>query len=195
MKPYTTDILDEIISEREHKALSITEEGKSEKGGSGDDSDKDDNKDDDDDQKGEGNNSIIQKIRFPWLKFTSQSQQSHHDKDKNDTQSIDELEHQCAICMESYEIGTDVTVGHSCIHMYHTRCILKWMWVSDFCPVCRKYLFDVKEFRDIAQGELERTRFHQLIHEDHPDLVAMYMENLGEGEQTDGVDNSASRDE
>jgi hypothetical protein len=85
-------------------------------------------------------------------------------------------DNQCAICMESYEVGTDVTIGKCCLHMFHTRCILKWMCAQhDFCPFCRKYLFDVGEFKDMVESELGAERFGELVQSDAPDLVEMYM--------------------
>jgi hypothetical protein len=110
-------------------------------------------------------------------------------------------ETQCGICMESYEIGTDVTIGNTCTHMFHTRCILKWMCAKhDFCPFCRNYLFDVKEFRKVAEEDLTQERFVELVQADHPDLIATYMDTnpvdiTSEIDITIGEDPDIDRDE
>ena len=103
------------------------------------------------------------------IKKTSEEELTTIDKSEDDGV-------QCAICMEPYEIGTDVTIGTSCTHMFHTRCIMKWMCAKhDFCPFCRVYLFDVKKFKDVAEEELTEERFDELVDGDDPALVTTYM--------------------
>ncbi|KAK3779546.1 hypothetical protein RRG08_045292 [Elysia crispata] len=46
---------------------------------------------------------------------------------------------QCAICMEDFELGTEVR-KLPCDHMYHSECIVKWLEMHGTCPVCRKDL-------------------------------------------------------
>ncbi|GMH20912.1 hypothetical protein Nepgr_022754 [Nepenthes gracilis] len=43
---------------------------------------------------------------------------------------------ECAICLEEFEVGTEVT-KMPCRHIYHGRCILKWLERTHFCPSCR----------------------------------------------------------
>ena len=104
--------------------------------------------------------------------------------------------------MEAYEIGTDVTIGYTCTHMFHTKCLMQWMCAKhDFCPFCRVYLFDVKKFKDVAEEELTEERFIELVNGDAPDLVEAYM-GLEGGDINDGddegvnesVDNDANSD-
>ena len=44
---------------------------------------------------------------------------------------------ECSICMESVEIGTEVTVL-PCQHWFHFECIKSWLSEHDTCPHCRK---------------------------------------------------------
>jgi hypothetical protein len=94
-----------------------------------------------------------------------------HEKEKEET-----YENMCPICMEEFEDGTDVVIGHNCIHVYHTECILRWMIAQhDDCPSCRTYLFDPVSFRDATRRDLGEERFEELMKSDHPDIVALYM--------------------
>ncbi len=97
---------------------------------------------------------------------------------------------QCSICLESYKMiknnnnnndkeEENVTIGHTCAHIFHTKCILQWMTAKhDFCPICRQYLFDVRKFKDVAQEQLSKERFDEIVKKDDPILVAMYMEHF-----------------
>ncbi|KAL8130072.1 hypothetical protein V2J09_019227 [Rumex salicifolius] len=42
----------------------------------------------------------------------------------------------CAICLDDFEIGTEVMVT-PCNHMFHEDCILPWLKSKGQCPVCR----------------------------------------------------------
>lgn len=55
--------------------------------------------------------------------------------DKSMLGSDDKAE--CSICMESVEIGTEVTVL-PCQHWFHFECIKSWLSEHDTCPHCRK---------------------------------------------------------
>lgn len=44
---------------------------------------------------------------------------------------------ECSICMESVELGTEVTVL-PCQHWFHFDCIKSWLTEHDTCPHCRK---------------------------------------------------------
>lgn len=55
--------------------------------------------------------------------------------DKSMLGSDDKAE--CSICMESVEVGTEVTVL-PCQHWFHFECIKSWLSEHDTCPHCRK---------------------------------------------------------
>ncbi|KAF9597837.1 hypothetical protein IFM89_021922 [Coptis chinensis] len=42
----------------------------------------------------------------------------------------------CAVCLDEYLIGVDVTVM-PCSHMYHKHCIEPWLKKTNTCPLCR----------------------------------------------------------
>ena len=43
----------------------------------------------------------------------------------------------CPICLDNYKIG-DKIVYLPCFHLYHSKCIKKWLKCSKFCPLCKK---------------------------------------------------------
>ncbi|KAL4614018.1 hypothetical protein ACB092_07G025100 [Castanea dentata] len=43
---------------------------------------------------------------------------------------------ECTICMEEFRIGSEVT-RMPCSHIYHEKCIFKWLKMSHLCPLCR----------------------------------------------------------
>ncbi|KAG2622997.1 RING-H2 finger protein ATL74-like [Panicum virgatum] len=50
-------------------------------------------------------------------------------------------ESECAICLEDFEDGEEVSVmpcAHG--HEFHTICITKWLGRSNMCPLCRHQL-------------------------------------------------------
>ena len=43
---------------------------------------------------------------------------------------------ECSICLEEFQTGFEVT-RMPCSHVYHEKCIAKWLQTSHFCPLCR----------------------------------------------------------
>ncbi|KAL4633673.1 hypothetical protein ACB092_04G139500 [Castanea dentata] len=43
---------------------------------------------------------------------------------------------ECTICMEEFQIDSKVT-RMPCSHVYHEKCIFKWLKTSHVCPLCR----------------------------------------------------------
>lgn len=41
----------------------------------------------------------------------------------------------CSICLEQIDHLSSITI---CNHIYHNRCIYKWLILNDSCPVCRE---------------------------------------------------------
>ncbi|XP_077252476.1 uncharacterized protein LOC143891853 [Tasmannia lanceolata] len=42
----------------------------------------------------------------------------------------------CTVCMEELKSGKRTP----CCHVYHATCILNWLALSDFCPLCRSLI-------------------------------------------------------
>ncbi|XP_062098140.1 E3 ubiquitin-protein ligase CIP8-like [Humulus lupulus] len=42
----------------------------------------------------------------------------------------------CSICVENVLVGSEAT-KLSCAHIYHEKCIVRWLQTSKFCPLCR----------------------------------------------------------
>ena len=41
----------------------------------------------------------------------------------------------CMICMEEFEVG-DTIKRLRCKHLYHSKCISKWLKQKKTCPIC-----------------------------------------------------------
>lgn len=46
-------------------------------------------------------------------------------------------QHLCPICFEDYKVGEEVSDLPVCNHMFHSRCIEKWLSQNPLCPMCR----------------------------------------------------------
>ena len=55
----------------------------------------------------------------------------------NDEKSIQKDNKKCAICLEDYKIGDKISYL-PCFHLYHYKCIKKWLKCSTKCPLCKK---------------------------------------------------------
>ncbi len=112
--------------------------------------------------------NILQRV---WEEFGG-SKNIKKGKRESDEQRIQREENEgevtetCAICMEDYEENQDVIIGHSCDHMYHKECLLKWMCMEarhDLCPYCRKIVFSEQTFRKTAEEIVGTDRYQELI--------------------------------
>ena len=45
-------------------------------------------------------------------------------------------EKECVVCLEDILVGSEAT-GLPCSHQFHGDCIIKWLNISKFCPLCR----------------------------------------------------------
>ena len=43
----------------------------------------------------------------------------------------------CTICLDNYKIGDKISYL-PCFHLYHSKCIKKWLKCSKICPLCKK---------------------------------------------------------
>lgn len=48
---------------------------------------------------------------------------------------IHDIDDNCAICKEKMDCGGNIKLG--CNHCYHKDCILPWLKISNYCPLCR----------------------------------------------------------
>ena len=58
----------------------------------------------------------------------------------------------CAVCRKGYEAG-DALRTMPCAHAFHGECIVEWLSVSSFCPLCR--------FKLPTQAEEDAAAQHQ----------------------------------
>ena len=42
----------------------------------------------------------------------------------------------CLICLEKFKKGED-SIILTCLHIFHSSCIKKWMKIKNFCPLCK----------------------------------------------------------
>jgi len=45
----------------------------------------------------------------------------------------------CTVCLECFENGQDVRI-FKCNHIFHQKCIDKWLEIQNFCPNCKSLL-------------------------------------------------------
>lgn len=45
-------------------------------------------------------------------------------------------QNRCMVCLEDFEEGDDVTTL-PCLHLYHERCVDRWLQTDNSCPVCK----------------------------------------------------------
>ena len=85
------------------------------------------------------NNNILIKKRAELILELDEFQYKHISKyssRKEDT---------CAICKQTFK-GTDIIKEFCCKHIFHKKCLLKWLQTSNFCPLCKYNLMDdIKE--------------------------------------------------
>jgi hypothetical protein len=53
----------------------------------------------------------------------------------------------CTICLMELSEGTDVILL-PCEHIFHEKCIIKWLKVHNTCPLCRYELLNIKEKKE-----------------------------------------------
>ena len=42
----------------------------------------------------------------------------------------------CTICLENF-LKFDKIINLSCLHMFHDKCIRKWLNDNNYCPICK----------------------------------------------------------
>jgi len=50
--------------------------------------------------------------------------------------SLNPEKRSCPICLNDFIIGNTITIL-PCIHLFHSRCIKRWLRANDCCPICR----------------------------------------------------------
>ena len=81
------------------------------------------------------NNNILNKKRAELILELDEFQYKHISKyssRKEDT---------CAICKQTFK-GTDIIKEFCCKHIFHKKCLLKWLQNSNICPLCKHNLMD-----------------------------------------------------
>ena len=54
-------------------------------------------------------------------------------------ENVDKLspeKRRCIICLENF-VNFDNIINLSCLHMFHDKCIRKWLKENKFCPICK----------------------------------------------------------
>ena len=42
----------------------------------------------------------------------------------------------CTVCLEDFE-NSDKVINLTCLHMFHSECIRKWLRKNNSCPICK----------------------------------------------------------
>ncbi|KAK4408773.1 RING-H2 finger protein ATL78 [Sesamum angolense] len=59
----------------------------------------------------------------------------------------------CPICLGEFVEGEDVRILPRCNHVFHVKCIDRWLVLHSSCPTCRRPLVE-----DAASGNAENVR-------------------------------------
>ncbi|KAK9065985.1 hypothetical protein SSX86_015387 [Deinandra increscens subsp. villosa] len=51
----------------------------------------------------------------------------------------------CPICLGEFSEGEKMRVLPKCKHLFHVKCIDKWLVSHSSCPICRQLLFELDE--------------------------------------------------
>jgi hypothetical protein len=97
------------------------------------------------------------KIRKQLIKEFDEFQYKNKDK-FGDTFTDDE----CPICIMKYKVADKIKVL-PCKHIFHKKCIKKWLDKKDTCPLCN---FDIKKELEKRKVELEK----HIYEEEHPEI-------------------------
>jgi len=52
------------------------------------------------------------------------------------SEDVPKEENNCQICMEDFEDGDELRTL-PCFHLFHAKCVDKWLKVNSICPTCR----------------------------------------------------------
>ena len=92
-----------------------------------------------DENDNENENDILLKKRAELILELDEFQYKHISKYSS------RKEDSCAICLQKFK-GTDIIKEFCCKHIFHKKCLLKWLQTSNFCPLCKYNLMDdIKE--------------------------------------------------
>lgn len=73
----------------------------------------------------------------------------------------------CLICHDKIEFNDSIKV--KCNHIYHQRCIFKWMRVSNTCPYCKTELYKLTKISTVQFADVVIPRNIGIL------LIAMFV--------------------
>ena len=91
------------------------------------------NNDDDDDDNNEEENEVSEEFNLKKDKFILNLNEFQYKHIKKYSLI---KEKKCSICLLKYK-GSDIIKEFPCNHIYHKKCILKWLKKSNICPLCK----------------------------------------------------------
>lgn len=84
---------------------------------------------------------------------------------KNNTE---EIMKKCVVCMEEFEIGEELKTL-PCFHVFHGKCINKWLFANMSCPVCKLNINPSNGNSDIYNMEEEDNNIQSNLNMENSD--------------------------
>lgn len=86
---------------------------------------------------------------------TERQEEDGHDEQQQPASSIvfpaheepSDYQSMCAICLDTFREGDRINDARTCVHMFHTDCLLEWLEMHDVCPCCRIPMIQADQWR------------------------------------------------
>lgn len=83
-------------------------------------------------------------IKAIVTRFTDEKTEKHQEYLCSNSRSFvrGDADQTCAICLGGYESGDKILQTSCCLHLFHTKCMQKWIHESNSCPMCRTEMLE-----------------------------------------------------
>jgi hypothetical protein len=72
---------------------------------------------------------------------------------KSSKYTNDENEKECIVCRDEMEVGCEIIKLPHCHHCFHRPCIVRWLELQSFCPICKAQITSKHDNFDEEKAE------------------------------------------